>query len=375
MTRPAHIPNPRVVPGLERRLLRTLVGLPAAWALRLAGGAPILDLADGADGAGDAAPAGVLDPTVQLILAIQRRRGLAGLTCGTAEATRQRLRLQTRLATGRPTPVARVHQLRVPGADGPLPARHYRPPAAGPGPHPLLVFFHGGGFVAGDLETHDEPCRLLSRHAGAHVLAVAYRLAPEFPFPAAVEDAYAAVQWALAHAAELGADPARVAVGGDSAGANLSTVACLLARRRGAPLPAGQVLLYPPTDYHGPWQSRQAFADGLLLTGEDIEFFHSCYSAGEDPDDERHSPLRSADLSGLPPALVVTAAFDPLRDEGEAYARALREAGNRVVAWRVPGMVHGFLNLATLSRSARDAVVEVAGAMRAMLSVNQEVPA
>jgi acetyl esterase len=347
-------------PGLERRLLRTLVGLPSAWALRLAGGVPMR----GDDGE--------LDPTVQLILALQRRRGMLGVSAGTAEATRRRMRTQTALAAGVPTPVGRVHQLRVPGADGLLSARHYAPPADGPGLKPLLVFLHGGGFAAGDLDTHDEPCRLLCRHADAHVLAVDYRLAPEFPFPAGVEDSYAVTQWALANAAELGADPARVAVGGDSAGANLSTVACLLARRRGAPQPAAQLLLYPPTDYHTPRQSRRAFADGLLLTSEDIEFFHAQYAAGEDPDDERHSPLRSADLSGLPPALLITAAFDPLRDEGEAYAEALRSAGNRVVAWRVHGMVHGFANLATLSRTAHDAVVEIAGGLRALIAATSD---
>jgi acetyl esterase len=356
---------PRVLPELERRLLRTLVGLPSAWVLRLAGGVPTR---------GDG---GVLDPTVQLILTLQRRRGLAGMAAGTAEATRRRIRRVTALATGVPTPVGRIRHLDVPGADDLLPARHYAPleavaarradaPAARP--LPLLVFFHGGGFVAGDLDSHDEPCRLLCRHTGAHVLSVDYRLAPEHPFPAGVEDAYAVTQWALRHADRLGADPARVAVAGDSAGANLSTVACLLARRRDAPLPAAQVLLYPPTDYHTPWRSRTAFADGLLLTGEDIEFFHAQYAAGEDPNDERHSPLRSADLSGLPPALVITAAFDPLRDEGEAYADALRAAGNRVVSWRVPGMVHGFINLSTLSRTAHDAVVQIAGATRALLA-------
>lgn len=346
---------PRVLPELERRLLRTLVGLPSAWALRLAGGAPL------------ASDAGVLDPTIQLILSLQRRRGLMGVTAGTPDGTRRRLRQQTAMVAAAPTPVGRVREITVPGADGPLPARHYAPVESF-GPQPLLVFFHGGGFVAGDLDSHDEPCRLLCRHTGCHVLSVHYRLAPEFPFPAGVEDAYAASQWALEHAIELGADPTRVAVGGDSAGANLATVACLLGLRRGAPLPVAQLLIYPPTDYHTPWRSRSAFAEGLLLTGEDIEFFHAQYAAGNDPDDERHSPLRSADLSGLPPTVLVTAAFDPLRDEGEAYADALRAAGNRVVAWRVPGMVHGFLNLSTVSRTAHDAVVEIAGATRTVLS-------
>jgi acetyl esterase len=344
-----------VLPRLERRVLRTLVGLPATWALRLSGGAALR----GDDG--------ILDPTVQLILALHRRRGFAGMTAATPELTRRLMRQQAAVVAGVPTPVGEVTDLVVQGAEGPLPARLYTPPET-TGPRPLLVFFHGGGFVACDLDSHDEPCRLLCRHTGASVLSVDYRLAPEHPFPAAVEDAYAATQWALAHAAELGADPARVAVGGDSAGANLSTVACLLAVRRGAPSPAAQLLIYPPTDHNTPWQSRKAFAQGLLLTGEDIAFFHFHYAAGDDPDDERHSPLRSADLTGLPPAVVVTASFDPLRDEGEAYAEALRAAGNQVVAWRVPGMIHGFLNLTMVSRAAHDAVVEIAGATRAVVA-------
>jgi len=342
---------------LEKRMLRTLVGLPPRVAARLAGTAP-----PSGDG-------GVLDPTVRLILALQRARGLAGLTSVSPQATRVRMRQQMDLAAGPPTRVGAVRRVEIPGPAGPLAARHYAPPDPGGGPHPLLVFLHGGGFVAGDLDGYDEPCRMLCRHGGLHVLSVDYRLAPEHPFPAGVDDAYAATQWALRHAGRLGADPARVGVGGDSAGANLATVACLLAVRRGEPTPAAQALLYPPTDYHSVWPSREAFARGLVLTGEDIDFFYRHYGAQEDPDDERHSPLRAPDLAGMPPALLVTAAFDPLRDEGEAYADALRKAGNRVIDWRVPGMVHGFLNLTGLSRTAREVVIGIAGATRTLLSV------
>jgi acetyl esterase len=341
---------------MERRALRTLVGLPPRLAGRLAGATP-----PPADG-------GVLDPTVRLILALQRVRGLAGLTSVDAERTRVRMRQQIALASGRPTRVAAVHPVEIPGPDGPLAARHYVPLESG-GPHPLLVYLHGGGFVAGDLDGYDEPSRMLCRYGGLNVLSVDYRLAPECPFPAGVEDAYAAVQWALEHAGRLGADPERVGVGGDSAGGNLATVACLLAVRRGAPRPAAQVLFYPPTDYNTAWPSREAFAQNLLLTGEDIEFCYRHYAPDEDPDDERHSPLRSTDLAGMPPAMVVTAAFDPLRDEGEAYADALRKAGNQVVEWRVPNMVHGFLNLTTLSRTARDVVIGIAGGIRTLLTV------
>ncbi|HEU4424196.1 MAG TPA: alpha/beta hydrolase [Pilimelia sp.] len=342
---------------VERRALHTLVGLPPRLAGRLAGAAP-----PPGDG-------GVLDPTIRLILALQRARGLAGLTSVNPELTRVRMRQQVALAAGRPTRVATVHPVQIPGPEGPLTARHYVPLESG-GPHPLLVFFHGGGFVAGSVDSHDEPCRILCRYGGVHVLSVSYRLAPEHPFPAGVEDAYAAAQWAMRHAGRLGADPERVGIGGDSAGGNLATVACLLAVRREAARPAAQVLLYPPTDYMTAWPSREAFAQDLLLTGRDIEFCYRHYAPDADADDERHSPLRSTDLVGMPPAMIVTAAFDPLRDEGEAYADALRKAGNRVVDWRVPGMVHGFFNLTALSRTARDAAIGVAGAVRALLTVS-----
>jgi acetyl esterase len=342
--------------AVERRVLHRLVTLSPRTQLRLAGGRPF-EVGDD-----------VLDPGIQLILTLQRRRGLVTLNAGTPELTRRWMREQARLTGGAPTAVGSVRDLTVDGADGPLPARHYAPPGGGHG-RPLLLFLHGGGFVVGDLDGHDEPCRLLCRHADVHVLSVDYRLAPEHPFPAAVEDACAAWHWAHDHAGALGADPDRVAVGGDSAGANLSTVAAYLTVRAGGPAPAAQLLIYPPTDYHSPWESRKLFADGLLLTAADIEWFHRHYiAAGEDPDDVRHSPLRAGDLSGMPPTVLVTAAFDPLRDEGEAYADALRAAGTTVVSWRVPGMVHGFLNMTTLSRAAREAVIEIAGATRALLA-------
>ncbi len=359
---PAAINRRALAAAVERRVLHRLVNLPPRTQLRLAGGRPV------------AVDDDVLDPGIQLILTLQRRRGLVTLNAGTPERTRRWMREQARLTAGAPTAVGAVRDLTVDGADGPLPARHYVPPGGGQG-RPLLLFLHGGGFVVGDLDGHDEPCRLLCRHADVHVLSVDYRLAPEHPFPAAVEDACAGWRWAYDHAADLGADPDRVAIGGDSAGANLATVAAYLAVRAGGPAPAGQLLIYPPTDYHSPWESRKLFADGLLLTAADIEWFHGHYVAADgDPHDVRHSPLRADDLSGMPPAVLVTAAFDPLRDEGEAYADALRAAGTTVVSWRVPGMVHGFLNLTTLSRPAREAVIELAGATRALLA-RRAVPA
>jgi acetyl esterase len=331
---------------VERAFLRALLALPP-----------------GALGRITRPPAGAdspMDPHVQLVLALRRLRGYPGLTRRTPEATRTFMRQQALLARTRATPVGAVSECTVDGHAGPLRARHYAPPEPTAGAPPLLLYFHGGGFVSGDLDVLDEACRLLCRHAGAQVLSVSYRLAPEHPFPAAVEDAVAAYRWARRQASALGADPDRIAIGGDSSGANLATVVCHLAAVADEPMPAAQLLLYPPTHYAGEWASRDAYADGFLLTADDISFFFRHYRAGFDPDDFRHSPLRGTVLDRLPAALVVTAAMDPMRDEGEAYADALHRAGVQVDRWRVPGMPHAFVNLTTLSPAAHDATVEVA---------------
>ncbi|MBV8219110.1 MAG: alpha/beta hydrolase, partial [Solirubrobacterales bacterium] len=224
------------------------------------------------------------------------------------------------------------------------------------------------GFTYGDLDTHDGVCRVLCRHAGVHVLAVDYRLAPEHPFPAAVDDARAALSWAFANASRIGADPARIGVGGDSAGGNLAAVVSRLAARDGGPAPALQLLIYPATDMTTRHRSRDLFAEGFLLTESEMDWFEDNYLGVErtSSNDPRASPLLAEDLSGLPPAFVVTAAFDPLRDEGEAYAKALEEAGTPATLRRFPGFIHGFVNAAGVSRTARDAVVEIAGVTRAM---------
>jgi acetyl esterase len=269
------------------------------------------------------------------------------------------------------TEVGGVRELEIEGADGPLRARHYRPPRSSASEtRPLLVFFHGGGFVIGDLDTHDEPCRMLCRHAQIQVLSVDYRLAPEDPFPAAVRDALAAFRWAVAHAPELGADADRVAVGGDSAGGNLSAVTTQLAARDGGPSPALQLLIYPSVDLtEARTASGRLFADGFYLTENDRQWFMRHYLSGTERDatDPRASPALGEDLTGLPPSIVITAGFDPLRDEGETYAQALREAGNRVVLDRVPELIHGFINMTTVP-DARDAVLRLAGMVRATLA-------
>jgi acetyl esterase len=309
-----------------------------------------------------------LAPEVQLSLALLKLTGGPPLeTMSPAQAREHRRRL-TAVFAGKPTEVGAVADVDIDAAV-PLRARHYVPREIG-GPHPLLVYYHGGGFTYGDLDTHDGVCRILCRHAGVHVLAVDYRLAPEHRFPAAVEDARAALRWAHEHAALLGADPLRVGVGGDSAGGNLAAVVSQLAARDGGPAPALQLLIYPATDFTRRRPSRELFGEGFLLTKPEIAWFEDNYLGPDrtQADDPRASPILADDLAGLAPAYVVTAGFDPLRDEGEEYAEKLRVAGTPVVLRRFPGFIHAFTAGAGVSRPARDAVVEIAGATRAMFA-------
>lgn len=310
-----------------------------------------------------------LDTTLQLMLTLQGLAGGSGLVASNdLAAARAQL---NKLSSGLSTAISvGVHDLSVPGADGPLRARHYSPLDA-TGNEPLLVFYHGGGFVVGDLESHDAPCRLICRDARVHVLSVEYRLAPEHPAPAGVSDAYAVFRWAVDHAAEFGADPARVAVGGDSAGGNLAAVVCQVARNEGGPMPVFQLLLYPVTDFHGPdTRSKTLFADGYFLTKPDMDWFEANYLNGAEIDasDPRVSPLIADDLSGLPPALVATAGFDPLRDEGDRYAERLAAAGVVVDHRRFGTLVHGFANFFPLGGGSTTAMAELVSAFRAHLS-------
>lgn len=310
-----------------------------------------------------------LDPSVQMMLAAQRATGVNGLSVADdVAATRQQLRETARTVDEPGVHAAEIRNLSIPGPAGQIPVRHYRP--AGAGPAPLLVFYHGGGWVIGDLDTHDHLCRLICRDAAAHVLSVDYRLAPEHKAPAAVDDAYAAYLWAREHAAELGADPGRVAVGGDSAGGNLAALVTLRARDAGAPLPALQWLIYPATDMRGLARSRTLFGDGFLLTKHDMDWFQDSYleGSGVDDADPRVSPLLAGDLSGLAPALVVTAGFDPLRDEGDQYAAKLQAAGVTVDHRRMGSVIHGFAQLNALGGDVARANAEMISAFRAHLA-------
>jgi acetyl esterase len=253
----------------------------------------------------------------------------------------------------------------IPGPAGPLRLRIYRPPLTGP--TPLIVFFHGGGWVIGDIDTHDGSSRILSRRTGAVVVSVDYRLAPEDRFPAALDDCFAATSWVAAHAAELGGDPSRLGVAGDSAGGNLAATVSQRAARDGGPAIAAQALVYPATDFSTARPSLQANGEGYLLTADSVRWFQAQYLGDHDPADPGASPLLGS-LAGLPPAVVATAEFDPLHDEGVAYADALRQAGVEVLLLDFAGLVHGFMGLGTLSSASARATDEVWSAFATLLA-------
>ena len=268
-----------------------------------------------------------------------------------------------RATAGARVEVGAVEDLILPGPGGDLRARLYVPVGDGARPTPGLVFFHGGGWVFGDLESHDGACRTLCREADIRVVAIDYRLAPEHRFPAAADDAIAATAWVAAHAARLGIDPGRLAVGGDSAGGNLAAVAALHARAHGPAL-RSQVLIYPVTDRRTDTPSYEENARGFMLERDGMRWFFDQYARTDaDRDDARLAPLRAASFAGLPPALVVTAGFDPLRDDGTSYARALTEAGTPVVLMENPGLIHGFIGLAAVSAAAAAALSAIAAAV------------
>ena len=261
-------------------------------------------------------------------------------------------------------PVAQVNDRVIPGPAGEIPVRVYTP--EGDGPFPLLVYVHGGSWVICTLDTHDGLCRRLANQAGCVVVSVDYRLAPEHPFPAAPEDCYAATQWVAAHATTLNGDATRVAVGGDSAGGNLAAVVALLARERGGPPLVFQLLIYPATDLRMGSPSIEENAEGYGLTKRDMLWFRGHYlRSAADATDPLASPLLAPDLRGVPPALIITAEYDPLWDEGERYGARLREAGVPVTISRYDGMIHGFTGMGAVMDQGTRSVAECAQALRA----------
>lgn len=296
-----------------------------------------------------------LDPQARRYLDAQAALGAPPAGSVPPEQMRRGVRART---------VMTVEDRGIPGPAGSIPLRLYTPP--GPGPFPVVVFFHGGGWVTGDLDTADFRCRMLARWAECLVVSVNYRHAPEHPFPAAVDDAYAATCWATENAASLRADPARIAVGGDSAGANLAAAVALLARDRGMPPLIYQYLVYPVADADFDRGSYVENALGNGLTRSTMAWYWDQYVPNPaDRNNPLAAPLRATDLRGLPPALVITAEFDPLRDEGEAYAARLREAGVQVQLSRYDGMIHGFIAQTAEFDAARRAVEESVAALQA----------
>src|SRR5680860_238811 len=342
---------------LEAAAFRALMGMPPGVVRRLAGRSILVD-------------GQRLDPETQWMLRIRTLvREPAAETLSFPEARKALLR-QTKLVGGG-QPIGEVRELAVPGAAGQIPARLYVPRSqvgSARQDWPMLFFVHGGGMMYGDLDSHDPVCRFLAERADVRVLSIDYRLAPEHPFPAAVEDCWAAYVWVVENSERFGVDPERIAVGGDSAGGYLSAVTAIYAAEAGVPVKF-QLLAYPVTDMAAKSESRLTFGEGFFLTTVFMDLAEFSYlRAEQDRRDPRVSVLFTTKIPrNLAPAFVATAGCDPLRDEGEAYARLLADAGVPVELKRYPGFIHGFLSIVGAGRSNRAAVAEIAAKLKAAI--------
>jgi acetyl esterase len=306
-----------------------------------------------------------LDPQVEEVLAKIRAAGNREYWQMTPPEARDWHHRKARLLDIEPAPVREIQDRRIAGPAAEIPLRIYTPREA-VSPFPALVWLHGGGHVVGSIESYDALCRAMALQADCIVVSVDYRLAPEHRFPAGVDDSFAALEWVAANATAFGADPSRIAVGGDSAGGNLAAVCAILARDRLAAPLAFQLLVYPRTAPDEELPSHYAFAEGFLLTRRTILWFHEHYRAdGADRFDFRYAPLICPDLTRLPPALVIVGEYDPLRDDGIAYAAALGRAGNRVTLSQYDGMVHPFFSMGAAIARGREAHAEAAAALKA----------
>lgn len=304
-----------------------------------------------------------LDPQVKAFLDQAAASGAPGFDQMTVQQAREAIR--GLFATNAPPQAVKKVEDRVVNAGGvKLPIRIYTPD--GNGPLPILVFFHGGGWVVGDLESHDAPCRALANGAGCIVIAIDYRLAPEHKFPAPADDCYGATKWVVLNAASFGGDPKRIAVGGDSAGGNLAAAVAQMATDRGAPTIKYQLLIYPVTNYSYDTASYKNNGENYLLTKNSMQWFWNHYlSNPNDGENPYASPLRGQRLSNLPPAWVMTAEFDPLRDEGEAYAKRMKDAGVSVEYTDYKGMIHGFFSLGHIFDQGKKAVADACAKLKA----------
>lgn len=337
--------------AVDGPLLRALLSLPGPVVKLLAGRAVRRD-------------SQTLAPEMALLLRLQRMFREPEVATMPIPDGRVAMRRQAQMVGGR-VPIASVRDLDIEGRA----ARLYTPrQQLGTQAAPTLLFFHGGGWIYGDLESHDAACRHLAHHSGVQVLAYDYRLAPEAPFPAAVDDVMTALRWLVAHVDVVHADPRKLAVGGDSAGGNLAAIAALKAAEEGLPL-AFQLLIYPASDFVEKSFSRVEFGAGFFLTAEFMDLATESYLGSGDPHDPRASVLRRTEFpAGVAPAHVVTAGFDPLRDEGEAYARALAEHGVSVSSKRYSDMIHGFFNMVGAGRRAPAYNREIAERLRVALA-------
>jgi acetyl esterase len=310
-----------------------------------------------------------LNPQVKRFLDMAAAAGAPHFGNLTPNEMRRTFDTLARSMDGGAAPKVDIENTTLPGPGGSLPIRIYSPGGPDRGTAPGLIYFHGGGGIFGNLDTHDGLCRRLADGSGCRLISVDYRLAPEHKFPAAVEDAYAATAWIVEHAPELGLDPRRIAIGGDSAGGNLTAVVCQLARRRRGPDLALQVLLCPILDIDAGTESRRTLTEGYFLTQPMIDWITKHYLPETfDRGDPRISPLRAADFGGLPPAHIHTAEFDPLRDEGQQYADRLRQAGVAVNYICHEGMIHHFYGMAGIVPYVRTAIASAAGAIRQALA-------
>jgi acetyl esterase len=304
-----------------------------------------------------------LDPQMKALLDQAAAAGGKPFHDMTPAEARQAIETMFAAFRGTPKEVGKVEDRKVPGPAGQIPIRIYTP--AGNGPFGALVYFHGGGWVIGNIETHDIVCRDLTAGAGCVTVSVDYRLAPEYRFPAAPEDCYAATKWVAENARALGIDANRIAVGGDSAGGNLAAVVSQMARDRGGPKIAFQLLVYPATDCHNETPSQREFTqDGYILSRADMDWFYGHYLNAGDKTNPYACPALAKSLAGLPPAFVITAEVDPLRDEGEAYAEALRKAGVKVKMKRYNGVCHGFFSMAALIDKGKEAIADCCAELR-----------
>ena len=310
-----------------------------------------------------------LDPDAQHVLYLIREAGRPPYETLTPPEAREFYRAGRRILQPEPPQVAEVRNLKAPSAQGNIPLRLYRGLGTDRGAVlPALIYFHGGGWVIGDLDTHDGVCRLIANASGCAVVSVDYRLAPEHKFPAAVDDAVAATEWIAANGGALGIDASRLAVGGDSAGGNLAAVVALIARDRGGPRLRYQLLIYPATDFVTSDDPQRERFEGFPLNVVTMNWFRDHYlRAATDYGDWRASPLRAKDLRGLPPAYVLTVGFDPLHLEGAAYADRLRGAGVPIQHRHIAEQMHGFFTMGKIIRAAGPATEEAARAVKAAL--------